>query len=126
MCLAKLPLNFLRNLTELLPQRRRCATAIRIRESRKKPFVVYWINPATKKKESKSVETKAEAEKLNAFVKYQLKYERGAFKPVEPEPEPESQTTFESIMFLYLQARNLPLESLSRIIYAVKPVLKIW
>lgn len=97
--------------------------AIRERIGRKKPFVVYWVNPATKKMESKSFETRAEAEKQNAFIKYQLKYEKEEFKPVESEPETKSPTSLEAILYLYLQARNFTLGNLERTLLAIKPIL---
>lgn len=74
--------------------------AIRERQGRKKPFLVYWRNPCTLKLESKSVATRAEAEKLNAFVQYQLKYERENFKPAEPEPEPPMVYAGERVLFV--------------------------
>ena len=54
--------------------------AIREVKGRKRPFVVYWDNPFTKRRESKACATRQEAEKLDALVKYQLKYEREAFR----------------------------------------------
>lgn len=97
--------------------------AIREREGRKKPFLVYWRNPFTQKIQSKAVETRAEAEKLNAFVQYQLKYEREEFKPEElVPPEPEVQT-LESVLYLYLRERNLAKDNLDRTLWAVQAIL---
>ena len=53
--------------------------AIREVKGRKRPFVVYWDNPFTKRRESKACATRQEAEKLDALVKYQLKRMSGMF-----------------------------------------------
>ena len=98
--------------------------AIRERQGRKKPFLVYWRNPCTLKLESKSVATRAEAEKLNAFVQYQLKYERENFKPAEPEPEPPMVNTLESVFYLYLRDRNFAQANLGRTLKSVKALMK--
>lgn len=97
--------------------------AIRVREGRKKPFLVYWVNPFTKKIQSKAVTTRAEAEKLNAYVQYQLKYERDEFKPDElVPPEPQIQT-LESILYLYLRERRLEKDNMKRTLWATQQML---
>ena len=98
--------------------------AIRERKGRKKPFLVYWRNPFTNKLESKSVETLAEAEKMDAFVRYQLKYEREAFRREEVEEQVASHVqTLETIFYLYLRERNFGKVSLSRTLSAMQGFL---
>lgn len=100
--------------------------AIRQRDGRKKPFLVYWRNPFTQKIESKSVATRAEAEKLNAYVQYQLKYERDNFQPVEPEPQPPEPVanTLESVFYLYLRDRNFAKENLAKTLQGAKAIME--
>lgn len=98
--------------------------AIRERAGRKKLFLVYWRNSFTQKIQSRAVETRAEAEKLNAFVQYQLKYEREQFKPGEIlPPEPEIQT-LESIFYLYLRDRNFDQANLAKYLAATQAFIK--
>ena len=98
--------------------------AIREVKGRKRPFVVYWDNPFTKRRESKACATRQEAEKLDALVKYQLKYEREAFRreAMEEDKGPES-VSLESLLYLYLKDRKLSLPCLERTMFAVKGIL---
>lgn len=98
--------------------------AIRKRSGRKKAYLVYWRNPHTQKLESKSVETLAEAEKLDAYVQYQLKYERDSFLPVEPETDQPVTHTLESLFYLYLKDRNFAKENLERTLKGVEAILR--
>ena len=92
--------------------------AIRVQHGRKRPYFVYWINPFTGRRESVSCETREEAEKQDALVKYQLKYERDAFRrSVAPEPPPAAHT-LESVMYLYLKERRLTLHNLEKTLHA--------
>lgn len=99
--------------------------AIRERKGRKALFMVYWRNPFTGALESKSVETRAEAEKLDAFVKYQLKYERESFRREEAtteKPKPQVQT-LETVFYLYLRDRNFGVDSLGKTLSGMKTIL---
>lgn len=99
--------------------------AIRIRKGRKNPFLVYWRNPFTQKIESKSFAAKEEAEKHNAFVQYQLRYERESFRPVEEATtEEQMPNTFESVFYLYLRDRKFAEDNLYRTLKAVKAILE--
>ena len=69
--------------------------AIREQKGRKSPFVVYWTNPFTGKRESKSCPTLEGAKKHDAYIKYQLKYERDVFRRTEI-TEKNSAPTLES------------------------------
>lgn len=98
--------------------------AIRERQGRKKPYLVYWRNPYTQKIESRSVETLAEAKKLNAKVQYQLQYEREIFQPVEPEPEVQVTHTLESLFYLYLRDRNFSKNNLYAALKGAKAIME--
>lgn len=98
--------------------------AIRVQAGRKSPFVVYWINPITGKRESKSCATRPEAEKLDDFIKYQLRHEREAFR--RPEQEEHQQAivqTLESVLYLYLKARKLAVKNLEKTLGALREIL---
>lgn len=102
--------------------------AIREQKGRARPFFVYWTNPFTKKRESRSCETRAEAEKLDAFVKYQLKYERESFRPLKKQEEKgaeEQELTFEGAMYLYLKDRKFSEKALARFLKNAKKVLTL-
>lgn len=82
--------------------------AIRMQTGRSRPFFVYWTNPFTGKRESKSCGTEEEAKKLDAYIKYQLRYERGTFRREMPvEKKRPIVQTLESVMYLYLKDRQL-------------------
>ncbi len=49
--------------------------AIREVKGRKRPFVVYWDNPFTKRRESKACATRQEAEKLDCATPDSIGYE---------------------------------------------------
>lgn len=98
--------------------------AIREVKGRKRPFVVYWDNPFTKRRESKACATRQEAEKLDALVKYQLKYEREAFRREAMKEDKGSESvSLESLLYLYLKDRKLSLPCLERTMFAVKGIL---
>lgn len=97
--------------------------AIRMQKGRQRPFFVYWTNPFTGRRESKSCATKEEAQKLDAFVKYQLRHEREAFRrETVSAPEPQVQT-FESALYFYLKDRKLALENLRKLLSATAGLL---
>ena len=89
--------------------------AYRKQEGRSRPYFVYWTNPFTGKRESKSCKTEAEAKKLDAFIKYQLEFERETFRrPEQAESKPEQTVqTHETTMFLYLKDRQFSKSNLS-------------
>lgn len=96
--------------------------AIRIQKGRKSPFVVYWTNPFTGKRESRSMQTMEEAKKHDAYIKYQLKYERDAFRR-EEEPKKSRANTLESVMYLYLKDRQMEMQNLEKTLFAVKGII---
>ena len=88
--------------------------AIRERNGR---FQVYWNNPFTGKRESKTVGDKREAEKLDAQIKYKLEFEREEFRPAaggsQTAAAPAAQgETLEEIHYLYLREKQFPQKSL--------------
>lgn len=99
--------------------------AIREQKGRQRPFFVYWINPFTGKRESKSCITKEEAEKLDAFIKYQLQYERESFRRETIIVE-EKKKTLEGLIFMYLKARNLELGNLERTLSGIKWIIECY
>jgi len=96
--------------------------AIRIQTGRKSPFVVYWTNPFTGKSESKAFSIAEDAEKHDAFIKYQLKYERDSFRRTE-EPQQVKANTLESVLYLYLKEKQMEVQNLERTLLAVKGIL---
>ena len=62
---------------------------------------VYWNNPYTGKRESKSFADQKEAEKENSLIIHRLKYEPESFKPLEEPPEVEAKT-LEQVYLEYL------------------------
>lgn len=95
--------------------------AIREQQGRKRPFFVYWTNPITGKRESKSCATRQEAEKLDAYIKYQLQYERESF--ARPEIEETPAETLETLLYGYFRQRKLELPNLERSLYALKWII---
>ncbi|MBQ3058798.1 MAG: site-specific integrase [Desulfovibrio sp.] len=66
----------------------------------------------------------AEAEKLDAFVKYQLTYEREAFRREEVEDLALSHVqTLETVFYLYLRDRNFEQDCLGRTLSAMQSIL---
>jgi len=98
--------------------------AIRMQQGRSRPFFVYWQNPFTGRRESKACATKEEAEKLDAYVKYQLRYEREAFRrETVAAPAPVVQT-LESVMYLYLKDRKLAVDNLRKLLWSTAAMLE--
>lgn len=98
--------------------------AIRERPGRASPFQVYWNNPFTGKRESKSFETIDQAEKHDDYIKYQLKHERDAFYNEEAEEAEDSDLTVESLCFLYLKAKRMSPVNAKKVLSAVDPLLE--
>ncbi len=99
--------------------------AIRMQKGRSRPFFVYWTNPFTGKRESKSCETETEAKKLDAYIKYQLQYERESFRREEQtKQERPTVQTLETVMYSYLKDRKLPKYSLQCLLSFTRPILE--
>ena len=79
--------------------------AIRYRE-KYKTWQVYWNNPFTGKRESKSFANKKDAEKANSLVIHRLKYEPESFRPEEPEGTETTTRTLEHVYLEYLYEKQ--------------------
>lgn len=97
--------------------------AIREQKGRQRPFFVYWTNPFSGKRESKSCLTRQEAEKLDAYIKFQLQYERESFRR-EPNFIEERKNTLETLLFMYLKARKLEFINLEKTLYGIKWIIE--
>ena len=95
--------------------------AIRYRES-SRTWQVYWNNPFTGKRESKTFADKNEAEKENSLVQHRLKYERESFRPAEVEV-PKQEYTFEQVFLEYLKEKKFSKKDLSSLLSHIKPIL---
>lgn len=83
--------------------------AIRERKGRAAPFEVYWINPWTKKRESRSFATRQEAEKEDSLIKHRLKFDRESFDKgdvYEQETQEDTALTLHDGYLLYLRERQ--------------------
>lgn len=78
--------------------------AIQFRANRKTPWVVYWQNPYTAKRESKAFLCKNDAEEFNVRIKYKLEYERHFFLP-EEFCNPDTRLTFDEVYALYIKEK---------------------
>jgi len=87
--------------------------AVRYRANRPRPWQVYWTNPFDKKRETRSFETEAEAERHDSLVKHQLKFEPELFRPAE-EAGPDDIVTVDNLFHAYLRSRKLPEANLDR------------
>lgn len=98
--------------------------AIRMQKGRQRPFFVYWTNPFTGRRESKSCATEEEAQKLDAFIKYQLRHERDAFRrETVASPQPQVQT-LESALYFYLKDRKFAVDNLRKLLSAMSSLLE--
>ncbi|WP_165178213.1 tyrosine-type recombinase/integrase [Desulfovibrio sp. ZJ369] len=98
--------------------------AIRVKNGRKNPYIVYWRNPTTHKLESKSFPTRAAAEKFNALILYQLQYEPENVQKPESMQGEDLPLTVERLFYLYLQDRNFTEANLARTLKSVKELME--
>ena len=82
--------------------------AIRERKGRSSPWEVYWINPWTKKRESRSFADRHEAEKEDSLIKHRLRFDRESFKGdvYEQETQEDTVLTLHDGYLLYLRERQ--------------------
>ncbi len=84
--------------------------AIRERKGRAAPFEVYWINPWTKKRESRSFADRQEAEKEDSLIKHRLRFDRESFDKgyiYEQETQNEDPAlTLQASYMLYLREKQ--------------------
>jgi integrase len=98
--------------------------AIRFRDGRKAPWIVYWKNPHTGKTEEEAYATEQEARKENSLIKHRLKFERDTFRREEI-PSPPATDTLEACYFLYLQEKKFSKTSLTWSLDSMKPILSV-
>jgi hypothetical protein len=88
--------------------------AIQVRKGLPLPYRVYWNNPYTKKRQSKSFAEKYEAEKYDALIRFQLQYEKERFLPEEQEPEEKATSiTLQDVFYHYLKEKQFSQKGLS-------------
>lgn len=95
--------------------------AIEHRRDRRLPYRVYWLNPATEKKETKSFLTEDEAKKYDALMRYRIKHEPETFKHVSERIADEK--SVEAVIYLYLKDRKLKPENLRETLLHARPVI---
>lgn len=89
--------------------------AIRERKGRSSPWEVYWINPWTKKRESRSFADRHEAEKEDSLIKHRLKFDRESFDKgdvYEQETQEDTVLSLHDCYSLYLQEKQFSKKSL--------------
>ena len=95
--------------------------AIQHRKNRpQKPWLVYWRNPITGGRESKSFATKEEADLKEAEVKLRKKNDRASFAPTEHAEESDGALTFDDVFLLYLKAKRFSKKNLRNTILHLK------
>ncbi len=95
--------------------------AIQKRPERTKPYRVYWNNPKTGKRESRSFETLRDARICNADVLRRLKEEPDSFADADDEP---TGGTVREIVALYIAAKGFKGINLVNTLHHLKPVLE--
>lgn len=95
--------------------------AIQKRPGRTKPYRVYWNNPKTGKRESRSFETLRDARICNADVLRRLKEEPDSFADADDEP---TGGTVREIVALYIAAKGFEGINLVNTLHHLKPVLE--
>lgn len=98
--------------------------AIRYRQGRKAPWVVYWKNPFTGKTEEFPCETEDQAKKENSLIKHRLKYERESFRPNDQAPDIQGDS-LEACHYLYLKEKKFSKKSLTWQIDSMKLALRM-
>lgn len=74
---------------------------------------VYWNNPFTGQRQSKTFVNQAEATKYDALVKYQLRFEKERFLPSEPLKEKKADDSLESVFYSFLKERQFGRKALA-------------
>ena len=82
-------------------------------QKRGEAWRVYWNNPYTGKRESKTFRDEPQAVQYDALIKYQLRYEKERFLPAkEQEPKEKNDDSLEAVFYLYLRERQFTRRSL--------------
>ena len=101
--------------------------AIQERPNRPKAWRVLWKNPYTGRTQSRSYSTKEEAQKADALIKFQLRFEKERFLPSEQEPDKEKDVddSLEGIFYSYLKERQLVRTSFHAALVSMKLPLEM-
>ena len=86
-------------------------------------YQVYWNNPYTGARESKTFHTLAEARKHDSLIKHQLQFETDLFKP-ESMVREGADRTVEDAAFLYLRDKKFTEGNAAKFLAAVKRPLE--
>lgn len=98
--------------------------AIRYRKDRKSPWQVYWNNPITGIRETKSFADEGDAKGHDSLMKHRIKYERDYFAPTEHADDAEEGVlTVGDVLHLYLKAKRLKADNLRDTLLHVKYIL---
>ncbi|MBQ9536700.1 MAG: site-specific integrase [Desulfovibrionaceae bacterium] len=80
--------------------------AIRNRKTGQYPWQVYWNNPFTHKRESKSYATEREAQEADSMIRHRLKFDPESFRPLEEPEETTTELTVEDAFVLYMKNKQ--------------------
>lgn len=101
--------------------------AIQFRKGQPKAWRVYWNNPYTGKRQSKSFSEKLDAEKFDATIKFQLQFEKERFLPEEQEPaKGENDNSLETIFYTFLKERQFSRKGLEWQLDGIKSALLLF
>jgi len=96
--------------------------AVRHRADRRLPWQVYWNNPHTGRRESKSFASQVEAEKHDSLILHRLRHEPETFPSAAHGADA---LTVESLVYLYLKARDFKPKNLRDTLFHVRPILAV-
>lgn len=100
--------------------------AIRKRKGKSEiSYQVYWNNPYTGKRESKTCHTLAEAKAFDSITRHKLEHETASFKPQELARDGDDRT-LEDAVFLYLKEKKFSRENNAKWVSALGKILKIY
>lgn len=98
--------------------------AIRYRKDRAAPWQVYWNNPHTNKRESKSFATQTDAKKYDSLVKHRLKHEPESFESESNEvPQDPDGLALDGLVYSYLRAKQFSPKNLRMTLYHVRSII---
>lgn len=95
--------------------------AIRIRKDRVAQYQVYWNNPYTEKRESKSFEQYQEALAFDSLIQHRLRFEKESFKP-DSVIGSGSALTLEDATYLYLNEKRFPPKDTEKFLSAMTSI----
>lgn len=96
--------------------------AIQKRDRKAKPYQVYYVNPSTRKRETRSFATLREASEYDSEIKHRLK-----FKPESFGTEHSSgiAPSFQTLTLAYLKHKRFPPKSENETFHHLKPVMPV-